>query len=172
MAKLQQILSDEIRKQTRKEINRLVKPLKSQIADLRKSLQNYNLRLKQLEKAQHQDAPLSSTISSSAVSPEQVNTVRVTPERIKKWRMKFGLSQAQYAALLGVNILSVNHWESGKTLPREEQKHKIARLRDLGKRDLAKLMEEKHIPFKKRSARKNSSRQAIRRIHLSTEIAS
>ncbi|MBO4630396.1 MAG: helix-turn-helix domain-containing protein [Lentisphaeria bacterium] len=171
MAKLQQVLSDEIRKQTRKEISSLVKSLKCQIIDLRKMLQDYNQRLKQIEKTQSQAVPVFSKISSSD-SPKKDKSFRVTPERIKKWRLKFGLSQAQYATLLGVNILSVNHWETGKAVPRQEQKHKITQLRDLGKRELAKLMAEKHISFKKRSARKSVSPQTVRRIHLSSEIAS
>ena len=172
MAKLQQVLCEEIRKQTRREINDQVKDLKCQIADLQKIVQTYYLRLRQIEKIQQQISPVFSQLVSSAESATKVKTVRITPERIKKWRMKFGLSQGQFAALLGVNILSVNHWESGKADPREEQKNKIIRLQDLSKRDLAKLMEEKHIPLRKRSARKDASRHTVRGIHLSTEIAS
>ena len=41
MAKLQQILNDEIRKQSRKEIAGTVKSLKTQLAEVRKTIKEY-----------------------------------------------------------------------------------------------------------------------------------
>lgn len=172
MARLQQVLCEEIRRQAHKEICSLIKDMKDQIADLRKIIQVCNLRLRQIEKNQPDISTVFPSQNPCSKPDEKNKNVRVTPELIKKWRIKFGLSQGEYAALLGVNILSVNHWESGKTVPREEQKQKIIRLRSLGKRDLARLMEEKHIPPKRRSARKDASGHHVRRIHLSTKIAS
>ena len=157
MAKLQQVLSDEIRKQIRKEMNGVIRSLKAQIAEQRNTLREYNLRIKNIEKNQFpkSDSSLQKTVSTPSESPEKNKTVRVTPARIKKWRTKFGLSQMQFAILLDVNVLSVNHWESGKTVPREEQKRKITWLRDLGKRELKKLMQDKNISLKKHLALKN-----------------
>ena len=70
---------------------------------------------------------------------------------IKQWREKLGLKRAQYAKLLDVSPLSVTHWESGSTVPRETQKRRIAELRDLGKRELKKLCMEKGIKLRKNS---------------------
>ena len=146
MAKLQQVLSEEIRRLSRKEVNGSIKNLRSQIAELRTLVKELNAKVKSLEKL-HPEV--------SAVAPMTENepqtgkkAVRVTPERIRKWRRKLGLSQTQYADLLGVNAVSVNHWETGKAVPRIEQKLKISRIRDLGKRELARQLAEKKIEIR------------------------
>jgi len=95
------------------------------------------------------DLPAVPTAGISLKPEDSGKAVRVTSARIRKWREKIGCSQSQYAALLGVNILSVCHWESGKTVPREEQKRKITKLRDMSKKDLARLMSEKSIVIKR-----------------------
>jgi DNA-binding transcriptional regulator YiaG len=37
--------------------------------------------------------------------------------RIKKYRIKFGLTQSAFAAELGVTLSAVQHWEYGKRKP-------------------------------------------------------
>jgi len=157
MAKLQQILNDEIRKQSRKEIAGMVKSLKTQMAEVRKIIKEYAQRIKELEKAQNITRPV---IPALRIDKNDMKPVRMSSARIRKWRMKVGLTQAQYAALLGVNTLSVNHWETGKTRPRMEQKQKISRLRDMGKRELAKILADKNIVIKKQSAEKAAAKKA------------
>jgi len=157
MAKLQQILNDEIRKQSRKEIAGMVKSLKTQMAEVRKIIKEYAQRIKELEKAQNISRP---AIPALQIDKKDMKPVRMSLARIKKWRMKAGLTQAQYAALLGVNTLSVNHWETGKTRPRMEQKQKISRLRDLGKRELAKILADKNIVIKKQAAKPAAAKKA------------
>ena len=150
MAKLQQIIDEEIRKQARREISLQVRKLKDQLAALRKELAENKQQIKRLLGTMNLPAVPAVSI---APKPEEIGkAVRVTGARIKKWREKIGCSQAQYAALLGVNILSVCHWESGKTAPRAAQKARIAALRDMGKRELAKLLAEKNIVPKRRPA--------------------
>ena len=52
------------------------------------------------------------------------------------------MSQSIFAKLVGANILSVSHWELGKTEPRNEFKSRIAALRHIGKRELAKRLSD------------------------------
>ena len=146
MAKLQQIIDEEIRKQARREINQQVRKLREQLAAVRKELAENKQQIKRLLGAVN--LPAVPAVGLSPKPEDASKAVRVTGARIKKWREKIGCSQSQYAALIGVNILSVCHWESGKTVPREEQKRKITALRDMKKRDLARLMAEKSIVVK------------------------
>ena len=157
MAKLQQILNDEIRKQARKEIAGMVKSLRTQMAEVRKTIKEYAQRIKELEKAQNITRPV---IPALQIDKNNLKPVRLTPARIRKCRMKIGLTQAQFASLLGVNTLSVNHWETGKTRPRMEQKQRISRLRDLGKRELAKILADKKIVVKKQAAKPAAAKKA------------
>lgn len=147
MANFQQILNDEIRRLARKETSGTMKELKAQLVELRRVTADLNRRLKALEgnmvKVIDDPAP-----SAAVENEETAKAMRVTPERIIKWRTNLGLNKSQYAALLGVNLLSVVRWESGKTTPREEQKRRIVAIRDMGKRELAKLLAEKEITVK------------------------
>ena len=158
MTKLQQVLNDEIRRLAHRELSGVIKELKSQLVEMRKTLREQNLRIKTLEKLQ----PVPE-VKPAALPDAPEKPVRVTPERIRKWRTKLKLSQIQYAGLLGVNVLSVNHWESGKTEPRESQKQKIAQLRDLGKRELRKLMADKNIVPKKSKAEKKAAKKTAKK---------
>ena len=146
MANFQQILNDEIRRLARKETSGTLKELKAQLVELRKVTAELNRRLKALESKEPQTAVAPG--AASAETPETAKALRVTPERIVKWRTNLGLNKSQYAELLGVNLLSVIRWESGKSTPREEQKRRIVAVRDMGKRELAKLMAEKNINVK------------------------
>lgn len=148
MAKLQQVLGEEIRRLSRKEVNGLLKSLKSQISGLRDLVKELNTRVKALEKYH----PETGSRSENELSSDK--KVRVTAERIRKWRKKMGLSQAQFAALIGVNAISVNHWEMGKTTPRPAQKQKIAALRDAGSRQIAQLLTANNIEIKKKAPKK------------------
>ena len=145
MANFQQILNDEIRRLARKETSGTLKELKAQLVELRRVTAELNRRLKALENA----APRVEVQAETAVKKEDTaKSMRVTAERITKWRTALGLNKSQYAELLGVNLLSVLRWESGKSIPRDEQKRRIVAVRDMGKRELAKLMAEKNITVK------------------------
>ena len=148
MANIQQLLNDEIRRLARKETSGALKDLKAQLVELRKTVADLNRRLKALEKNASPVLEIVDECADSVEIKETVKAVRVTPQRITKWRTALGVNKSQYAELLGVNLLSVLRWESGKSTPREEQKRRIVALRDMGKRELAKLMAEKNITVK------------------------
>ena len=150
MPNLQQLLSEEIRRLARKEIRTELMELKTQLTTMRKTIAEQNRRIKALEKI----VPLPVKPQPSAEVPAEVKPVRITAARIKKLRDKLGFSQGKFAALLGVNLNSVRYWESGKIEPREAQKRKIATIRDMGKRELAKLMAEKNIVIKLNNSEK------------------
>ena len=163
MANLQQLLNGEIRRLARKELAAAVKEMKAQIVEMRKVISEQNRRLKALENA----APCAAAAAENKVAEKGAPAeaaqkgMRITAERIRKWRKKLGVNQAQYAKLLGVNTISVSHWESGKNVPREAQKRKIAELRDLGVRELKKLMQEKQVVAK--AAKKEKPAKAAKK---------
>lgn len=146
MANIQQLLNDEIRRLARKETSGSMKEIKAQLVELRRAVAELNRRLKALEGAAPQEAVVEENAQQE--SKEQGTSLRVTAARITKWRTKLGLNKSQYADLLGVNLLSVIRWESGQSTPRDEQKRRIVAVRDMGKRELTKLMAEKNIVVK------------------------
>ena len=149
MANFQQTLNEEIRRLARKETSGVIKELRAQLVELRKSHAELNRRLKALEKALPAPAAKPAAETAAPEGAAEQKNPRVSPERIIKWRNAIGLNKSQFAALLGVNLLSLIRWESGKSAPRTEMKRRIAAVHAMGKRELAKLMAEKNIAVKK-----------------------
>ena len=54
----------------------------------------------------------------------------MTPEQIKEFRTKLGLSQEAMAHLIGISFATLNRWEKGVTKPRNLA---IMRIKDLMK---------------------------------------
>ena len=136
MPNIQQFLSDEIRRLARKEVKLMLDPLQARMSEMRKTIAELRRQIKAQEKNVREPARI-----DDAVPKER--PVRISGERIAKLRTKLKLTQAEFADLIGVNRISVSHWELGKNIPGEAQKRKIAAVRDMGKRELKKILEEK-----------------------------
>lgn len=145
MPNVQQVLGEEIRRLAKKETKAALEDLKEQISALKKTVSEQGKLLKELTKLTSKTAAivLPPEEPKKEIPPEDMKAVRVSPDRIVKWRKKIGVSQTQFAKLLGVSHLSVNHWEAGTTEPREAQKQRIVELRDMGKRELKALIIER-----------------------------
>lgn len=142
MPDIKSVLASEIRRLSRKEAKAALKPLQVQVSALRKTIAAQNAKIKVLEKRiPTAIAPKPKTESL----PVTNRKVRITNESIIKLRRKLGLTQTQFATLLEVSNFSVSHWELGKTTPRDAFKQKIAALRNIGKRKLKHLLDEKGI---------------------------
>ena len=112
MPNVQQVLGEEIRRLAKKEARAAIEDLKEQISALKKTVSEQGKLLKELSKLTNKTAAivLPPEAPKPEVSPEEMKAVRVSPERIAKWRKNIGVSQTQFAKLLGVSHLSVNHW--------------------------------------------------------------
>ncbi len=164
MPNVQQVLGEEIRRLARKEVKAVIEEMKEQIASMKKTISEQGKLIKELSKVTNKTAAivLPPEEPKEEQAPEDVKAVRVSPERITKWRKKIGVSQTQFAKLLGVSHLSVNHWEAGSTEPREAQKQRIVELRDMGKRELkALILERLGEKFAKRHARLGAHRPKV-----------
>jgi len=142
MPKVQQLLIEAFACVAKREAHKIFKPVKAQFTAMRKIIREQAKRIHGLEKmCLKRSTEPKKTVSASI--PEK--PLRITAERIARLRSKLGLSQSDFASLLGVSAFSITHWESGKAVPREAQKRRIAEVRDLGKRELAKHLAEKGI---------------------------
>ena len=156
MPNVQQVLGEEIRRLAKKEAKAAIEDMKEQISAMKKTISEQGKLIKELSKLTNKTAAivLPPEEPKEEVPVDEMKAVRVSPERITKWRKKIGVSQTQFAKLLGVSHLSVNHWESGKTEPRDAQKQRIVELRDMGKRELkALIIERLGEKFAKRRAK-------------------
>ena len=146
MADFKQVFAEEIRRLARKEIKVAMETMQKTLANQRQQIVELRRQLRDLEK--------SKTAVGTAAKVEKVEkddkkvSRRITGRRIVAMRNKMGLSQAQFAELLGVSLSSIVNWEKDKRTPRASQKEQIAGLRLLGKREIAKRLEASGMPVK------------------------
>lgn len=147
MPDLKQVLNDEIRRLARKELKIALPPLVDQITALKRQVAEQAKIIARLQSAA--SAPYVESTADTPAEPETdapaTRNVRITPERIIKLRQKLGLTQGQLAKILNVSNFSVSHWELGKGAPRAASKQALARLRDMGKREFSRLLQESGV---------------------------
>lgn len=138
MSDIKKVLTDEIRRLAKKEIKTAVEPLAAKVATLKKLV---SAQAKEIELLKSR-VPEPAKVSQVEETPKNDKGVRLNAVGIKRIRAKLNVSQSIFAKLVGANILSVSHWELGKTEPRNEFKSRIAALRHIGKRELAKRLSD------------------------------
>ena len=149
MSDIRKVMNEEIRRLARKEIKAAMAPLLAAGSVQKKRIAELEKRIKVLEAAKPAPKAEQPAIIVPAAQDGKEKQIRLTSARIRKVRTKLAISQEQFAKLLGVNTQSVNFWENGKTSPRLILKKQIAAIRDMGKREIAKILSEKGIVVKK-----------------------
>jgi len=142
MGKLESTIKSEIQRLAKREIRSTFIPLRREVKAMRLRLsslsKNFSV-LDRLAKEQMQKVPE----KGLEASPEEVKASRLTPERIRRFRNKLGISQRELGILTGATIGAVLSWEKGKFKPRGEKKAALVALRKLRKRKVRKMLAEK-----------------------------
>lgn len=138
MNALSTALKSEIARVARKELKSELSSLRaiatahrSEIASLKRELRSLRSHLKSTARAVK-----SVSASSASDEPSPRKQIRFSADGFAAMREKWGISQAQMAALLSASSLSVHKWESGKVRPRVAQLERIQAVRRLGKREV------------------------------------
>jgi DNA-binding transcriptional regulator YiaG len=134
-------LKEEITRLARKELKANTESLKKAVASYRSEIAALKRRVAQLERQGKRTTKAVSQALSSEPQEEATN-LRFRVDGFKAHRERLGLSAADYAALIGVSALSVYKWESGQARPRARYLAAIAAVRNMGKREAAKCLEE------------------------------
>jgi len=137
---IKQALSEEIRRLARKEVKAAVLPLQNNISALKKLVAEQKRQIAALEK--RCGAPAEEAAAPAETAPETEKGVRINAAGILRLRTKLGLTQGEFAKLLGVAMHTVSVWEQGRRVPRYTHKVRICALRGIGKRELKKMLED------------------------------
>lgn len=136
MPNVQAVLAQEIRRLARSEIRVELKATKTklsahhrEIADLKRRNADLERRVSYLESRE------AARLNTGPTNTKPPKGTRFSARSLKSQRRRAGLSQGDYAALLGVSASTVYNWESGTTKPGEKQLAKLVSLRGLGKRE-------------------------------------
>jgi|WetSurMetagenome_2_1015567.scaffolds.fasta_scaffold862410_1 DNA-binding transcriptional regulator YiaG len=146
MPNLSQAIKAEIIRISRKEIKSSVNPLRSSNFSLRKNVAELKKKIAGLEADNKRLLSINKKFGAEPkLSPEAAGKVRVTSKGIKKLREKVGLSQQEFAKLLGVttqSVFSMEHKTGRRLRLRPKTLANLLSLRGLGKREAAKRLEE------------------------------
>ena len=138
---IKQALYDEIRRLARKEIKAALTPLQGTISALKKQVAEQKRQIAALEKRCVAAEPETSAMPAAAADEDE-KPVRLNAAGILRLRNKLGLTQGEFAKVLGVAMHTVSVWEQGRRTPRHSHKARICALRGIGKRELKKMLEQ------------------------------
>ena len=137
---IKQAFSDEIRRISRKEIKAALLPVQNTVSALKKLVAEQKRQIAALEKRCGVIAAEAAVPAAESEEPDK--SVRINAAGILRLRNKLGLTQGEFAKLLGVAMHTVSVWEQGRRVPRHTHKVRICALRGLGKRELKKMLAE------------------------------
>ena len=164
MGKLESALREEITRLARKvtrsvqsrtveDVRRLknrVATLQTEIATLRRECAREVSRSRMAE-------------ATKSIKEKGAKQARLSPGLIQKLRKRLKISQSDMAVLLGVSTSAVGFWESGKAQPRPDMKARIVALRNLGRRDIRRVLAAKRASLPKKPAKPATPRRKTRR---------
>ena len=145
MSNIAVVLKDEIRRLAKKEVKANTSSTKGAVGQFRRDI----AKLKRLVQAQQKEiAFLKSQEQKRLEQPqvkdeEELEGVRFSARSARAQRRRLGLSQPDFARLVGVSPMTIYNWESGKSRPRKEQLAALVALRGVGKREAMKRLELK-----------------------------
>ena len=143
MPDIAKVLKDEIQRLSRREIKAATTSLRKDNAALKHSVADLKRRLSQLESINKKlvaKAEASQPKASAKVDADEVKSARITAKMIRSIRDRLGLSQDNFAKLVGVSGQAVYQWErkAGRLDFRGDAKRVIVAVRKMTK-DEAKL---------------------------------
>jgi DNA-binding transcriptional regulator YiaG len=148
MPNIASLLKEEIARVSRKQLRTETEALKkansgyrSQLAELKRRMQVLEQQVRRLQKGQAGGRGAAAAATSEDDEGDG-RVIRYSAKSLASQRRRLGLSAAALAKLLGVSALSVYKWESGNTRPRRKQIEAIAALREMGRRDVQRRLEE------------------------------
>lgn len=145
MPNIASLLKDEIARVARKQLRGETETLKKasshyrgEIAQLKRRIEALERQLKRVAKG----TSVRAAAPAAAAAESDGRQVRYSAKSLRSQRKRLGLSAADMARLIGVSALSVYKWEGGNTRPRPKQIEAIAGLRDIGRREAQKRLED------------------------------
>jgi len=161
MGKIESVLKSEIVRLAAKEIRSFCGPTVRDVRRLKRTVSRLSKAVATLEKAARRWTEETQERKAELRVPEkEAEAARLSAGLIRKLRTRLGLSQAEFATLVGVSTISVGLWEHGKTRPSGENRGALVALRKLGKRDVRKMLDRKTEPKLQKRKRKATGRPA------------
>ena len=142
MPNLQSVLRQEIQRVARKAVRSEFGATKKTVAQHRREIAELKRRNKALERAvSYLQSRETKRLRTGPAKAEAPQGSRFSARSLKAQRRKSGLSQEDYASLVGVSRLTIYNWENGRSKPGEKHFGALVSLRGIGKREAEKRLE-------------------------------
>ncbi len=142
MPNLQSVLRQEIRRLARKETRSEIEATKKAVAQHRREIAELKRRNTALERTvSYLQSRESKRLKARPSKSEPPQGTRFSVRSLKAQRRTTGLSQEDYASLVGVSGSTIYNWESGSTKPGRKHLATLVTLRGIGKREAQKRLE-------------------------------
>jgi DNA-binding transcriptional regulator YiaG len=139
------LFQEEVRRLARKEVKDAVDGLRKDTADYRHAIADLKRRIGALEQANKRLArqTVQPVPEPAAEETDAADRLRISSDTVLRLRQKLGLSQADFAKLLGVSGQSVYQWErrKGRLNLRGATRKAFLDVRDIGVREARKRLE-------------------------------
>ncbi len=146
MPNLQTVLKQEIRRLARKEIRSELEATKKSVSRHRREIAELKRRNTALERTvSYLQSRETKRLKAGPSKAEPPPGTRFSIRSLKAQRRKSGLSQGDYASLVGVSQMAIYRWESGRAKPGGKHLATLVSLRGIDKREAQKrlaLLEE------------------------------
>ena len=142
MPNLQSILRQEIRRLARREVRSELEATKKAVAQHRREIAELKRRNTALERTvSYLQSRETKGLKAGPAQAEPPQGTRFSVRSQKAQRRRSGLSQEDYASLIGVSSSTIYNWESGSTKPSGKHLATLVSLRGIGKREAKKRLE-------------------------------
>ena len=135
------VLREEIQRLARKEVKAAIGPLQKKGADQRRYIADLRRQVAALEREVARLVKHAGRQPRKAASAAPESEIRFSPKWVAADRRRLDLSARDYAALVGVSMLTIYNWEKGKSKPRAPQLAAWAEIRGIGKREALRRLE-------------------------------
>ena len=142
MPNLQSVLRQEIQRVARREVRSELEATRRAVAQHRREIAELKRRNTALERTvSYLQSRETERLKAGPSDPEPPKGTRFSFRSLKAQRRKSGLSQEDYASLVGVSSSTIYNWESGSTKPSGKHLATLVSLRGIGKREAQKRLE-------------------------------
>ena len=163
MPNIAKVLKEEIARIARHEAKVATAPIRKPTVRLRKDVASLKARLAALEKAYAGIQALMSKCQAGQpeAAPEQGEKGWISGKGVKSLRKKLGLSQGDFAKLVGVSSQAVYMWESksGMLKLRQATKAAVFAVRGIGAREARQRLAEMKPARRGKAKRARASRK-------------
>ena len=142
MPNLQSVLRQEIQRLARREVRSELEATKKAVAHHRREIAELKRRNTALERTvSYLQSRETTRMKAPPLNAEPPKGTRYSVRSLLAQRRRSGLSQTDYASLVGVSSSTIYNWESGSTKPSGRHLATLVSLRGMGKREAQKRME-------------------------------